>query len=176
MRKTYIPIFLILIISSLNIGCEQKQKVSDTRTDEQPNEDAKKEEVKDERPVMQINLTDGRQIDPRSLTEKSILIFFQPDCDHCQHEARDIQARLNSFTGYELYFVSSHPMEIINQFAKDYKLNNVPNVYFGSAPVESVLNNYGAISAPSIYIYNEQGKLTKSFNGQTDVEQIIQSL
>ena len=169
MKKIHIHIFLIFL-AILNFACEQRQKVSE-KAKEQP-----KEEVRDERPVMQINLTDGRQIEPRTLTEKAIFIFFQPDCDHCQHGARDIQARLNSFAGYELYFVSSHPMEVINQFAKDYKLDNTPNVFFGSTPVESVLNNYGAISAPSVYIYNEQGKLTKSFNGQTDVEQLIQSL
>jgi peroxiredoxin len=165
---------LFLVLAVHFFGCEQKPK-SDEHAVAAANEPSKVVE-KDERPVMQINLSDGRQIEPKTLNKPSILIFFQPDCDHCQHEAQDIEKRLSEFSAYEIYFISSHPMEVIQQFAKDYKLEDKPNVFFGSTSVESVLNNYGAISAPSIYVYTAEGKLKKSFNGQTDVQQIIQML
>lgn len=164
-------VFMVLLMA-LMASCATKEKPAIAET--------KAEEVvslpKNDRPVMQINLTDGRQLEAKTISENMVLILFQPDCDHCQHEAIDIQKRLAEFSNYQLYFVSSHPLALITKFAKDYKLNDKPNVHFGSASVESVLSNFGAISAPSIYIYSNDGKLKKSFNGQTDVELLIKSL
>jgi len=132
--------------------------------------------VKDERPVMTFTLTNGSTLDARELDDRMMLILFQPDCDHCQDEATQIQKRLEAFDDYQLYFISSYPMEQIDQFAKTYQLANIPNIHFGSTSPQSVLNNYGPIPAPSVYIYTKQGKLVKSFEGPIDVEMIIKHL
>jgi peroxiredoxin len=132
--------------------------------------------IKNERPVMTFTLTDGGQVDAHELDDKMVLVLFQPDCDHCQMEAKQIKNRLEAFKDYELYFISSHPMALIQEFAKDYQLVNIPNVHFGYTSVQSVWNNYGGISAPSIYIYSKEGRLVESFEGQVDVEVVIKYL
>jgi peroxiredoxin len=131
---------------------------------------------KNERPSLTLLLPNKNKYNFRDVDEKSVLILFQPDCDHCQHEAEDIERRISGFEGYQLYFVSSYPMEIIEKFAADYKLNLHPNVHFAQASVTEILNNVKPTSAPSIYVYSKGGKLKKSFSGQTDVEQIISAL
>jgi peroxiredoxin len=154
------------------IACTPKEKSADPVKDEP----IAVEPVQNDRPVMEATLIDGRKINFESLEEKMIIILFQPDCDHCQVEAKNIQKRLSAFEGYQLYFISSHAMDIINRFAKDHKLDNQPNVQFGWTSVNNVLDNFGAIPAPSIYIYNKEGKLVKNFNGQTDLELVINAL
>jgi cytochrome oxidase Cu insertion factor (SCO1/SenC/PrrC family) len=165
-------VFQFLLLVCL-ITCAPKEKTAEIVKENEP---VAAEPVQNDRPVMEVTLVDGRKIGFESLQEKMVIILFQPDCDHCQVEARNIQKRLSAFEGYQLYFISSHPMEVINQFAKDYKLDNLPNVQFGWTSVNNVLDNFGAIAAPSIYIYTKEGKLVKSFNGQTDLELVINSL
>lgn len=67
-------------------------------------------------------------------------------------------------------------MEIIQKFAADYKLTGKETVHFGNTTVDNVLNNFGAIHAPSIYVYNEQGNLVASFSGQTAIDTIVKVL
>lgn len=157
-------IFLTVLVALT--GCAKKEKEAEQKPVAMPND----------LPAMTISLADGKTIDAKTLTGKNVLILFQPDCDHCQHEAEDIREQLASFTGYTLYFVSSAPMAEIQKFAADYKLTGNSNVVFGWTATENVLNNFGPIQAPSVYIYTDQGKLVQQFNGQTDVSVILKYL
>lgn len=161
-------IFAIFFIA----GCEPKKPLKEA---EKPPVVAEPE-IRNERPVMTFTLSDGEQVDVRDLDQQMVLVLFQPDCSHCKDEAKQIKNRLEAFTNYNLYFISSQPMEEVNNFAKEYGLDGLANVHFGWTSVESVLNNFGAISAPSIYIYTKEGRLVESFEGQVDVETVIRYL
>jgi thiol-disulfide isomerase/thioredoxin len=126
-------------------------------------------------PTMPITFLDGTTVNAHDLKGKNILILFQPDCDHCQHEAEQLQQNLESFKEYSLYFISAASQAEIEKFATDYKLKGHANIYFGITSSENVINNFGPIQAPSIYIYSDQ-KLIKDFNGQVDVSVIIKYL
>jgi hypothetical protein len=67
-------------------------------------------------------------------------------------------------------------MAQIKQFALDYELWQRPNIIFASTGTENILNNFGPIEAPSVYIYSAEGKLVQKFNGQVDVSVILKSL
>jgi peroxiredoxin len=127
-------------------------------------------------PNMQVRLLNGNALNAKTFDGKTVLVLFQPDCDHCQHEAEQIENNLSAFSDYNVYFVSSSPVEEIKKFANDYKLSGIPNVLFGLTTTESILNNFGAIQAPSIYIYSHEGKLVKHFNGQVEVGEIMKYL
>jgi thiol-disulfide isomerase/thioredoxin len=126
-------------------------------------------------PQMEIVLLDGSKKQARELTGKTILVMFFPDCEHCQEEAQAMEANLSAFKAYTIYFLSSNPQPEIEKFAADYKLTGKDNVKFGMITGESVINNFGPIPTPSIYIYNDW-RLMKSFNGQTDIEVVKSAL
>lgn len=128
------------------------------------------------RPSLELTLLNGETFNIKTRERDMVLILFQPDCDHCQQEAEQIRERLSVFKGYEVYFISSHPLEVIKEFAAKYGLADKPNVYFASTSVEGILENFGAIPAPSVYIYNKEGELKESFNGQTDLDVIVKYL
>ncbi len=161
-----------LLLVVIFVGCKQKSEpepVTGTpKTEAAP--------VENDLPNLQIRLVDGSIIDLKSLKEKTILVLFQPDCDHCQHEAEDIKANLDRFKNFTMYFVSSSPVDEIVKFSRDYKLIEYNNIHFGLTTTQNILDTFGAISAPSIYIYSEKGQLIQKFNGQTPVDQIIQYL
>lgn len=128
-----------------------------------------------EYPDIVLVLADGKELQTKSLKGNNIFVLFQPDCDHCQEEAMQIEQRLEHFKAYTLYFISSAPMEQIRGFGESFNLHNKENVRFAWTTTEGVLNHYGPIPTPSVYIYSN-GRLKQSFQGQTDIENILSAL
>ena len=126
-------------------------------------------------PSMIITSLDESKIDVHALKDNTILILFQPDCDHCQREAKEIRENLDAFKNYSLYFISADQRAAVKKFGEDYDLMGHTNVYFALTTVENVLKNFGAIPAPSVYIYANQ-KLVQKFNGEVTIDRILQSI
>lgn len=161
---------LVVLCAVVSAGCNVKKKEA-----ARSGEAVEAADTQSELPFIPITLTDGTVVNVKDFTGKNILVLFQPDCDHCQHEAEDIAKQLDAFKNYKMYFVSAATMPEIERFAITYKLKGKENIMFGNTAAENVLNNFGPIPAPSIYIYNDK-KLKQSFEGQTDVAKIIAAL
>jgi cytochrome oxidase Cu insertion factor (SCO1/SenC/PrrC family) len=127
-------------------------------------------------PNMQLAITDGSRATAKNIQGKAVLVLFQPDCDHCQREAAQIREHLEAFQGYTLYFISDAPPAQLAQFAQEYRLINQPNIHFAQTSIESILQNFGPIDTPSVFIYSDKGMLKKSFIGETPIEQILQHI
>ena len=127
-------------------------------------------------PDLTITKLDNTQLRVKELSGKNILFLFQPDCDHCQRETREIKAHLPAFKAYTIYFISNYPADMLRKFSQDYGLAFEPNVIFASTPVEGILNTLGPLPSPSLYIYDDHGRLVKSFLGETKIEQILPAL
>lgn len=138
--------------------------------------ETRKPEVSSDIPWLPLTAPDSTQYMAKSIRGKAVLILFQPDCDHCQREAVQIQEHLPAFNGYNLYFISDASLDQLNKFALAYKLEGNRNVHFAHTTLNYILNTYGPIASPSLYIYSEKGRLIKAFNGETPIEEIIKHL
>jgi len=166
MRKSTV---LFMALFGLLISCTPKPK-------EEANVEPSQPQVYNDFPEMQITLLNGTKQEASQLPGKTIIILFFPDCDHCQRETKAIQEKIGAFKDYTLYFLSTNPVEQIQEFATDYKLDSIANVKFGRIAPDKVFVNFGSIPAPSLYIYSAERKLKKQFNGETNVDEIIRSL
>ncbi len=161
---------LVLISSVILTSCSSSPKKQ-----EEQNEIVKKQV--NEFPNMFILTLEGSAISAKRLIgKKTIFILFQPDCDHCQKEAKQIRENIEAFRDYEIYFVTAAKVEEVKNFSIDYKFEEHKNFHFATTDIQSIINSYGPIQAPSIYIYSEQGKLLTQFNGQTEIENILKVL
>lgn len=124
-------------------------------------------------PDMRIRCLDQSDVDIKTLSGKVILIFFFPECDHCQREASQISQNIAAFKNVTLYFITSDTPEKTEDFAKGYFLTGVENVVFGNTSAESVLKNFGPIATPSMYIYSAEQKLVKAFNGEVAISEVL---
>ncbi|HTJ52395.1 MAG TPA: hypothetical protein VL443_23210, partial [Cyclobacteriaceae bacterium] len=102
--------------------------------------------------------------------------LFQPDCDHCQNEAKQISTRIAAFSKYEVYFLSSAPVKEIEKFSVTYKLNTTKNFHFANTDVQGVIDSFGPIPAPSIFIYSEAGEQVNKFEGEMEMDVVIKYL
>jgi len=132
--------------------------------------------VYNDRPDLALTGTDGSQLNAKAISGKSILIFFQPDCDHCQRQIMQIEQNLSGFSGYQLYFISDAALPQIEKFARTYKLAGNPDIHFFQTSIAEVIRTIGAVQLPSVYVYSEQGKLIKTFNGETPIGWILSVL
>lgn len=164
--------FVLVLLAAFALGsCDKKKEDANSvisGIDSSPQQ-------KNEYPDLTLRLVSGEEVSTRSLKGDNVFFLFQPDCDHCQEEAVHVEQRLGDFKKYTLYFISSAPIEQINAFAETYKLAGKQNVKFAWTSTDGVLNHYGAIRTPSVYIYSN-GALKGSFNGQTDIENILNAL
>jgi thiol-disulfide isomerase/thioredoxin len=111
------------------------------------------------------------QIKPQ---EKSILIYFDPTCEHCQKEAEEIGKRYLDFKNVSFYLVSTAPKAEINMFMQTYgkKINGKKNVMTFLDPNHEFMIKFAPTQYPAIYVYS-QGKLVKYFSGTTNVNEIL---
>lgn len=156
---TYRISTLIVFCFLIFVGCKEKPKAEATFP-----------EVND-LPVLTVSNTDGSEVFLRGLTGKVILIFFNPDCDHCQHEAQAISENKRAFEGYQMYFISGDSIQNVAKFQNDYNLKE-PNMHLGRADFMNVYNAMGPLNqVPAMFIYNDRKKI-KEFLGQTPIEEI----
>lgn len=122
-------------------------------------------------PVLTVKKTDGSEVFIRGLAGKVILIFFNPDCDHCQNEAQAIAENKRFFDEYQLYFISSDSVKNIEKFSVDYQLQE-SNYHFAFVEGIKVYNAMGPLtSVPAIFVYNDRKKI-KEFLGETKIEEL----
>lgn len=124
-------------------------------------------------PPLEIQLKDGSKVSVKNLPGKIALILFFPDCDHCQREAAQIQKNIAGFKDYTLYFISSAPFEDITHFSHTYQLANYKNVVFARAESRDVIETFGPIETPTIFLYDKNGNLIESFSGEVAIEVVL---
>jgi peroxiredoxin len=134
------------------------------------------QQVASDLPALQITGIDGKSFSVKSLKGKTVIVMYQPDCDHCQREATQIQQNIAAFKAYQIYFITTAPAAEVKKFAAEYKLNMKASVHFGTTTLGNILSTYGPIETPSLYIYNATGGLVKKFNGETDIQVIKKHL
>lgn len=159
---------LVFILLSCTSKEQAKPEIIE-KTERAPKTVARKSDL----PAMNLFMLDGNRLSAKDLQGKVALILFFPDCDHCQREAADIYRNIEGFKNYQLYFISSATADEISAFAKDYKLAGLPNVFFGRTEIKDVLDNFGAIETPSLYLYGDAGELIQSFNGEVAIEVVL---
>lgn len=105
-----------------------------------------------------------------------VFIYFNSECEYCQHEARDIKENIPAFKNAQLLFVSTEKPERIEEFAQTYKLNRYDNIYFLYDERGHFARTFDANSIPFLAIYNKDDQLVKKIKGQTTVSTILAAL
>jgi hypothetical protein len=82
---------------------------------------------------------------------------------------------LDQYKDFKIYFTTTESFEAIDKFAVDYNLSAKPNVFFAQTSIDAILATVGPISAPSIFIYQDQ-ELVKHLDGETPVAEILKYL
>lgn len=106
----------------------------------------------------------------------TIFIYFNSECDFCQHEAKSISDNLDNFKNLQFIFVSTEPIADIQQFSKQYNLDNEQNITFLYDNLDTFSSQFDATSIPYVIIYDQNQKLIKKHKGQLNANGILRAL
>ena len=102
-----------------------------------------------------------------------VLMFFNPDCEHCQRETKELIAYKEELKDIQFVMVSALPFKLIKEFYTDYNIAAMPNIKMGQDPTFSLGTKYRPTRYPAIFVYDTNGKLAKVFAGNAGVPAII---
>ena len=118
---------------------------------------------------------DGKPFNLSTLGDRPVIVFFDPECDHCQRESKAIEARKKEFEGRDLYFVSIETAERVSRFRQEYKLTD-PQFHFATGDLKEILEAMGPIpSVPCFYIYKD-GRLAHRIEGEAEVDELLEKM
>ena len=105
-----------------------------------------------------------------------VLMFFSPDCEHCQKETKELLAYKQELKGLQIVMVSPLSFDLIKTFYQDYGLASMPDVIMGQDNSYALGSRYQLRTYPSIYVYDARGKLAKAFAGNAGVPAILDAV
>jgi hypothetical protein len=105
-----------------------------------------------------------------------MLIFFDPDCQHCLYEIRDLKTHIDEINLTKILLIATASAEEINSFILDNRLDSISKINVLRGVPDEIIGSFGNIPVPSIFIYDSNKKLVKSFRGEFKIETVINFL
>lgn len=130
-------------------------------------------------PAFNILLLDSSTIiNTASISEENafVLLYFSPDCDHCQREIKDLLRNMDKVKNTKFYFVTSNRFEELKAFNNEYNLTNYPNILVGRDYELFIIRNFKNSTPPYLAIYDKNKKQRAVFAGEAKAELIISVL
>lgn len=106
----------------------------------------------------------------------TVIIFFSPDCDHCQQTTKAIVEKMDSLNGAHFLFLTPMSLAILRPFSKEMKLNGYKNITVGKDYEYFFPKFYGANYVPYVAVYDRKKKFVKMWEGRLKIEDLIQVL
>jgi thioredoxin-related protein len=107
--------------------------------------------------------------------KKTLLIIFSPDCDHCQHEIKDLTAAIDKFKNIQIVMASWLPYREIQKFYTDYNIAAYPNITMGWDKSFFLPPFYKFNSLPFMALYDKKGNLISVFEGSVPLAKVVEA-
>jgi len=102
----------------------------------------------------------------------TVLIFFNPDCDHCQHATQNLTSKIDQLKDVQILMVSVMDFNLVNKFYEDYKIADCPNITMARDGKYELPRFYNIHSIPDVYVYDKKGKFLNHYKSTIPVEEI----
>ncbi len=107
-------------------------------------------------------------------SKPTILIYFDPDCEHCQHLMKEFFQKINEFKKAEVVMVTYKSIEEVAAFERQHDIQKYKNIVVGTEGLGFYLRNYyGIMTMPFTALYDKKGNLNYSYRKDTSVSDLI---
>jgi thiol-disulfide isomerase/thioredoxin len=105
-----------------------------------------------------------------------VLVLFSPECPYCLSEIDSIVKQMRTLTDIRLYFVTPCPIGEVQEFCRQYRLDNYPTIMVGMDYDNFLLRFSRTKVIPYTAIYDGEKRLIEAVFGQTDDRKIKEIL
>jgi thioredoxin-related protein len=127
-------------------------------------------------PPYHILNTDSVYVTPANLKKDKpvMIIYFAPDCSHCQHLMYDMKPKMKEFKDIQIVMITFvTQLKAIQVFYRDFDLKKFPNITVGTEGYTYLVQKYYQVkTTPYIAIYDKKGKLFKVFEKAPSMEEL----
>jgi thioredoxin-related protein len=130
-------------------------------------------------PPVKLLLPDSSSFFTKDVLPKKsaiMLMLFNPECDHCQHETEEIIKNIDKFKGIQIVMTTSMPFLSMKEFIKKYKLADHKNITVAQDTHYFLPSYYMIRNLPFLAFYNKKKELISVFEGSMPIEKALQEL
>lgn len=125
-------------------------------------------------PEFNILQTDSTWLTRQQLpaADFTIIVYFSPDCGHCQYEAKEMMNNMDSLKNTFILWVSYRDMADIKGFAEIYGFNNYKNLKVGRDPNYAIPSFFQVKYTPYVAVYDKKGNYLKAYEGGVEMPEL----
>lgn len=130
-------------------------------------------------PAFQMKLSTGKIFSSTQVshTKPLIIIYFAPDCEHCQILMKGVFKRINEFRNAEILMATFESDAAVAGFVKQYQTAKYQNIKVGiEIPVFFLRTYYRLEHTPFTALFDKNQNLIVSYKDYTPLDELIKNL
>ncbi len=126
-------------------------------------------------PAFSLLLADGKNFTQNNIptSKYTIIIYFSPDCGHCQHEATEMVKNIDSLKHTYIVWAGSRSMPELKAFSEKYGLNACPNMVCGQDQQYSIPSYYQVKYTPFVAVYDNRKQFVKAYEMGVEIPELL---
>lgn len=101
------------------------------------------------------------------------LLYFNPDCEHCQEETESLLKNMDSLKNVRFYFISNDSLDRLRVFNTYYQIYNYPNIVIAQDYAFAFPKYFKSAAPPYLVIYDEDKRLRALLPGGAKPRELI---
>jgi hypothetical protein len=150
------PILIIVVFLAI-VSCKSNQKTGETI------------------PSFEILLTDSStRFNSNELKDGSpiAILYFSPDCEHCQEETKGIIQHMESLKDVRFLFVTNEPFDEMKAFSEIFELKKYSNIVVGRDEQFFMIRHFKGIFPPYMIVYNKKRHQIATLSGSRTTDEL----
>jgi thiol-disulfide isomerase/thioredoxin len=126
-------------------------------------------------PAFNLLLIDGKIFTQNNIptSKYTIIIYFSPDCGHCQHEATEMVKNIDSLKHVYFVWAGSRSIPELKAFSEKYGFNALPNVVCGQDQQYSIPSYYQVKYTPFVAVYDNRKQFVKAYEMGVEIPELL---
>lgn len=104
----------------------------------------------------------------------TVLMYFSPECEHCQAQTEAILKNMDSLKNVQFYLFTTLPFNKLKDFFYFFKLYDYKNITVGRDYEFYFSRHFESQYVPFVAVYDKQKKLIKAYDGGVKVATLIE--
>ncbi len=125
--------------------------------------------------LMQTDSVSHLTRDKLEKKHNTLIMFFSPDCPHCQHQTEAMLSAMDSLKDVQIVMATYQPFDEMMGFYKKYELIKYPNIWLGRDTKFFLPPFYKMQNLPYLALYNKKGMLITTFEGNQPVAKLYEA-
>lgn len=106
-----------------------------------------------------------------------MIIYFAPDCPHCQKLIKDMKPSMAKFKNIQVVMITFTDIRMVKTFENDYGLKAYPNFILGTEGYTYTVQRFYQLKhTPFVAIYGKNGQLVQSFEKQPEASDLLTAI